>query len=194
MEMNKNEECFLATGLMHTAPPGQYKVVDLFNVESETLRGWRLVCLMQTSACVSVTRAVVPGSVPPPALSQYNSYNGGTQVTYVDQQLATVTKALLRLDESSALARAAGDAERLIQDTNLLRTEHTKVCSSVKTLTSELEAAKAQANTAAVSLKSSDANVGRLAASVNKLESDLAKVREAIGGLALKKILEGTPA
>jgi len=157
-------------------PQGNIKVVSQDKVEELSRAGWRLVAIVETMMTGSVSS---------------NEYSGGQTITrYGPPTVMTTVQYVMHLDPQSSLALAAAERdEARVKAAD----EATKRAQAEKYAAAEKETAcKAEMSVGTLKkhidehqIKAEDERKLR-----QRLETDLAKIRKAIGDLRFKEVVE----
>jgi hypothetical protein len=164
---------------------GRLKIVQAEEIEALTLSGWRLVLTYQDT----VLWPYMETEPPPPQTTYSTSYTSNMAVQVTRCKPCTATRFVMQLDEQNALAQMNNDLESvkkaLENEKNAHRQTHRDLDAQAKKVTEAKKAVDeySQKNTSFAS------QLDTARTSNRKLESDIAKIRTAVGELKLKEIL-----
>jgi hypothetical protein len=158
-------------------PNGYTKVVsDPLDVEIATRLGWRLVAITENVS-----------TMPGPSTTNY--INGNPVTIYAPSTGYSTTNYVLHLNEESSLAAAAGERDEAIQMAVIAKralAEAEKVIEQAKAVA---ENTRVLYERTVTSQDASEKRLGEERSARQRLETDLGKIRAAIGDVRFKELI-----
>lgn len=161
-------------------PKGYTKVVTSpGDVEIATLLGWRLVAITENVS-----------TIPGPGITNY--VNGSQVTSYAPSTQHSTMQYVLQLDEESSLAIAGRDREEAVKQRFLEQDAMLKYEKIAKDAVATAENARAMYEKTRALLDAAQVRLNEERGARQRLETDLGKIRAAIGDVKFKELVGST--
>lgn len=170
---------------------GVFKVVDGYDLERSTERGWRLVeILRESDVSVGTDEELHPQFVNHDYGS--GSYYGGDEKVRLDKaHVVERSRFLLRKDPDSAIAEVVDEMDEMESRVSGMERERKAALERVGVVESQLGTLLRQVEEKNRQVERANTECAAARDQRLKIEADLAKVRQAVGELKMKEILAG---